>query len=304
MAGNRIAASRSGTTPGAHFGTSPGADPRTTPQAGAAAHVRAIARALRKACITGIGLCLNAGLTGPLCATPLVGMSPGVGYGLIAGLTAAASWTQSHASEPSQADPSTAGNGRTDWTFDALLDGKTIGSHRFALSREGAGVAQLDSEARFDVRLLGLTVYRYRHKATERWQGNCLASIAAQTDDDGRRTEVSGRETDDRFALSVAEGRSAPVETSIDGCLMSFAYWNPALAQQSRLLDPDHGRIVPVRIEALPQQSLSVQGRTESVRGLRITGLPQPIDVWYAGSRWVGLDTTVEGGRHLAYRLR
>jgi len=38
--------------------------------------------------------------------------------------------------------------------------------------------------------------------------------------------------------------------------------------------------------------------------GLRIGGLAQPIDVWYDGNRWVGLDTIVSGGRRLSYRLR
>lgn len=37
----------------------------------------------------------------------------------------------------------------------------------------------------------------------------------------------------------------------------------------------------------------------------RIEGPAQPIDVWYsAEGEWLGLDSTVDGGRKLPYRLK
>jgi hypothetical protein len=84
---------------------------------------------------------------------------------------------------------------------------------------------------------------------------------------------------------------------------MSFAYWNPALATQQRLLDPGTGRIESVTITALQASTIPVRGNPASVRGIRITGLQRPIDVWYLDNHWVGLDTTVRGGRKLSYRL-
>jgi hypothetical protein len=83
---------------------------------------------------------------------------------------------------------------------------------------------------------------------------------------------------------------------------MSFAYWNPALAGQQRLLDPGSGRIESVAIDTPP--AVPADLGLQPVRGLRISGLAQPIDVWYVGNRWVGLDTIVSGGRRLSYRLR
>jgi hypothetical protein len=85
---------------------------------------------------------------------------------------------------------------------------------------------------------------------------------------------------------------------------MSFAYWNPALAGQKRLLDPGSGRVEPVAIAAPSAAPTDLGAHGQPVRGLRISGLAQPIDVWYAGDRWVGLDTVVGDGRRLSYRLR
>ena len=193
----------------------------------------------------------------------------------------------------------------TEWRFTVRLDGKPIGTHRFVLESAGDRAVTLGGEAQFDVTLLGVPLYRYRHRVSERWTGGCLASIDARTDDNGRLTEVRGQARADRFAVEVRDGDGAgPAPASPAGCLMSFAYWNPALAEQKRLLDAGSGRIESVVISAPTAVPADLQVEAQPVRGLRIGGLPRPIDVWYAGDRWVGLDTTVSDGRRLSYRLR
>lgn len=191
------------------------------------------------------------------------------------------------------------------WDFVVRLDGRPIGTHRFTLAPDGAGGRTVTSDARFDIKLLGFTAYRYRHHARERWAGNCLAALDATTDDDGHVTEVDGRRSGDGFAIEVRDGqRQEPRAATQAGCLMSFAYWNPALAAQHRLLDPGSGRVVPVQVEPLPSAQIDTAAGRVAAQGWRIAGLPNPIDVWYEGSRWIGLDSVVKGGRRLTYRLQ
>jgi hypothetical protein len=168
------------------------------------------------------------------------------------------------------------------WDFTVLLDGEAIGSHRFVV--EGTRQRSVESTALYQVKVLGWTAYRYRHRASERWTGDCLASLAARTDDNGSVSEV--------------ERAFAPAP-----CTMSFAYWNPAIAGQSRLFDPGTGVLHDVQVTRLPPTTVPVRGRPVTARGLRITGLPQAIDVWYDDDTWIGLDTTVRGNRRLSYRL-
>jgi Domain of unknown function (DUF6134) len=199
--------------------------------------------------------------------------------------------------------PAQAADQAADWDFAVLLDTRPIGTHRFELRPADDGERSLLSEARFEVRILGFTAYRYRHRAQERWSGDCLASIDARTDDDGEVTVVSGQLTDGSFKV-VANAGSKPVQAEARSCMVSFAYWNPGqLARQRQLLDQGTGRIEPVTISALPATTIEVHGEPTSVTGLRISGLKAPIDVWYMNERWVGLDTTADGGRKLAYRL-
>lgn len=176
------------------------------------------------------------------------------------------------------------------WLFEASLDGKPIGEHRYTVEGSAGGAPQqVFSQARFDVRLLGIPVYRYRHQAQEQWQDGCLRSIRADTDDNGESLQVKA---------SVGAGLPA-------GCTMSFAYWNPAIFRATQLLNVQTGRMEPVQIEALSDAPLDVQGQRVTARRWRIAALKQRIDVWHdPKGRWVGLDATLEGDRHLRYRLK
>jgi len=158
------------------------------------------------------------------------------------------------------------------WNFRVLLDGRDIGRHTFVREEEGEGAARVVSEARFEVRFLLLTVYRYEHRAEEQWRGRCLASVDARTDDNG--------------AEKVVQLRPA-------GCLQSFAYWDPAILTADRLLNAQTGEVVPVRASDLGDQG--------GAHRYRLTGPGLSIDLWYAGRDWVALESSVEGGRRLRY---
>jgi len=184
------------------------------------------------------------------------------------------------------------------WTFRVSLDGKPIGQHRFSsMAAENSGQRNVRIEANFEVRWLGLAVYHYQHVAIERWRGNCLVGLSAETDDNGQRTRVRAALTGDSLQVTEPAAESAP------GCVMSFAYWHPAMRAQHRLLNAQTGRIETVRITPLGEKTLNMGEAAIDVTGWRIGGLPQPIDVWYSrDGDWVGLDTFVDGGRALSYR--
>lgn len=203
------------------------------------------------------------------------------------------------------------------WDFEVRLDGKPIGTHRFVVEGEPGGRA-VRSLARFDVKLLGLTVFRYRHEASERWRGDCLQAIQSRTDDDGKPVEVNktfnARGPSTTSPSPQTSSTSAPAVAETD-CLMSYAYWHPALVRQQRLLNPQTGEVDEVRIERLPDASLAVAGREVEAMRWRLTATPpaaagkpaqrQQLTLWRDRSdgRWIGLDAVVKGGRVLSYRL-
>lgn len=174
-----------------------------------------------------------------------------------------------------------------EWNFRALLDGTPIGQHRFSVTGEGEE-RKVVSEANFAVKFLGITAYRYQHKATEQWRDNCLTALNSTTVDDGKPESV----------------RVAQNDAALRGCVMSFAYWNPAIQDQTRLLNAQNGKLEAVQVKRMGNGPIEVRGKPVEATEFRITGAANPITVWYSQrGEWVGLDSTVAGGRKLSYRL-
>ena len=188
--------------------------------------------------------------------------------------------------------------------FRVLLDDREIGEHRFVISPDERG-RQVLSEARFDVRILGIPVYRYRHENVEQWTlDGCLDSISSRTTANGDRFQVDGRrDADAGFRVAtVSEERELEA-----GCLMTFAYWDRSFLGQPRLLNSQTGEVLEISVEALPRGTASRVASGRPLDGYRIVAEAGDTDirVWYDSEtdRWVGLESRVANNRMLAYVL-
>jgi hypothetical protein len=188
-------------------------------------------------------------------------------------------------------EPAGAGTVR-EWRFRVTLDGSEIGEHTFRVREDPAGI-EVESRASFDVKLLGFSLYTYEHRATERWRDGCLESLEASTDDNGTTQTVEGARTPEGFRVA----RSGGTTDVLPPCTMTFAYWNPAMRAQSRLLNPQTGEYLDVAIE---------ETGGSDARGFRIRGKELEIALQYSAGedRWLSLDSRTSRGGQLSYRLR
>ena len=187
-------------------------------------------------------------------------------------------------------------------TFEVLLDDKPIGMHRFRIA-DGGPTRVVESEASFDVRILGIPVYRYRHGNTETWQNGCLTRIESETDANGTPYAVDLSRTAKGYTIATpTETRTHEVD-----CLMSFAYWDQRFLRQQRLLNTQTGELVAVEIQSLGESERKIANRAVPVKEYRVLAAPQKVDikVFYHGvdGRWVALESVLENGRTLRYAL-
>ena len=198
------------------------------------------------------------------------------------------------------AGPGFAQTGDRQWSFSVFLDDKPIGTHVFTLQERNTH-QELRSAAGFTVKVLGLTLYRYEHLATEHWKEGCLVALDARSNDDGAQTTVRVRLEGSALTVDANGTRE-----SLRGCVKTFAYWDPAILKADRLLNAQTGRWERVTIEAQGRDRwVDAQGQASVVNRFRIVGPDQPITLWYDdANRWVGLQSLVGRGRKLTYRLR
>jgi hypothetical protein len=183
------------------------------------------------------------------------------------------------------------------WKFRVLLDDREIGRHEFVLRGDGQQ-RELRSEARFNVRLLLVNVYRYRHEAVERLDGNCLQSLVSHTQINGEQQSVRAATRGNRLVVERPDSRD-----EYNGCVMSFAYWNPQILKANVLLNAQTGELLPVTVDSQGEEIIEVRGRPVTAQRHRLRTPQLSIDLWYAGNEWVALESPAKGGRRLRYEL-
>lgn len=186
-----------------------------------------------------------------------------------------------------------------EWRFRVFLEDREIGTHIFRVEDQG-GERRVESDARFTVKILLINAYSYQHHASERWISGCLATIDARTDDNGEQLAVHGARRSANFEIDANRQRM-----ELQGCVWSFAYWNPRMLQQPRLLNAQTGELTDVRIEPLGEEILNVRGQPVVARRYALHAPKFRIDVWYDTDRnWVQLESKTESGRKLRYLIQ
>lgn len=176
------------------------------------------------------------------------------------------------------------------WQFDVYLDGRRIGEHTFTIERLRADHYVTRSEANFEVKVLLVPVFRYRHESVEEWRGACLQTIASRTQVNGKRYRVDGVRSADGFDLTVIHD-NASEDRSLPECVATYAYWDTGTLQQHvHLLNSQTGAYDRVALQQLQSE-------------LRIVSDDFAIDLDYDAGRWEGL-RTLRDGRTVEYRLR
>jgi hypothetical protein len=185
------------------------------------------------------------------------------------------------------------------WQFDVSMDGKAIGTHEFVLDEKADGQLALKSEAKFNVKFLSISVFKYQHLANELWQNDCLKKLDAKTQENSKATVVGGTQEPSGFKLN------APVALEIgQQCVMTFAYWNPKILQQKKLLNPQTGEYLTTQITALGQENIVVKGQTKKAERYKIHTNKFVIEIWYGlDGDWLALQSTTPDGR-IDYALK
>lgn len=184
-------------------------------------------------------------------------------------------------------------------TFDVYLDDSPIGFHRFHIDSGESGRRTVRSEAKFDVKFLFFTAFRYRHENSELWNDDCLVEIEAETNSNGKETAVNGRQTSSGFAV-----RTADDVNTLPECVMTFAYWNPDFLTQEKLLNPQTGEYLDVEVEQRAEERLQIAGREVLAVPYDIRARGMEITVWYSADKeWLALESVAKGDRIIRYEL-
>ena len=186
----------------------------------------------------------------------------------------------------------------SEWKFAVYLDDSQIGHHNFHLAKHENSWL-LTTDADFKVKFLVFTAYRYQHSNREVWRDNCLQEIESSTNANGTPFSVSGSRKDGGFTVETNKFRD-----DLGDCVKTFAYWDPEILNESKLLNSQTGELLPVRIDQAAEEMLTVKGQETPAVRYHLVAKGMELDIWYStDQRWLALESTTKGGRKLRYEL-
>lgn len=180
--------------------------------------------------------------------------------------------------------------------FKVFLDNDEIGSHQVSIKKNNQK-KNVSISADFDVKFLFLSVYRYQHKTEEVWKGNCLHSIDAKTNDNGENLFVRKVDNTNSFKVETHSGKK-----ELNGCVRSFAYWDPELLKTTKLLNSQTGDYEAVRFERVGQNQIKINGKPVHALQYKLTAGSKVINLWYSENmQWIALKSKTDDGYMLSY---
>ena len=187
-----------------------------------------------------------------------------------------------------------------EWAFDVFLDKNKIGKHIFSLDQNRL----LTSRAKFNVKVLFVNAYSYDHIAKEQWNEDCLAKIEANTTENKVVTNIKGAQKEAGF--EVSDGKKTQ---NLGSCAMTFAYWNPKILTQSKLLNPQNAEYLDTQFEKLAIETITVKGKPVETNHYKLKGNLNGknklnIELWYnLKNEWVALKSITPEGYVINYKL-
>ena len=174
--------------------------------------------------------------------------------------------------------------------FEVLRNGKKFGYHNVSFKWEGEELV-VNNEIELKVTLGPLKLYSYEHKSVERWKDGVLTSMKGKTKKEGERLSMLAVKEGDQLSITGTgyEGMAPP-------SIIPSSHWNIREIQSSEILSSEDGKILPVDIKRIGEETLKFENGAslKTTRYRLISDLTA--DLWYdENGRWVKCQFSARG---------
>jgi len=181
--------------------------------------------------------------------------------------------------------------------YQVFRDGKEIGQHALTFSRADKELT-ITVDSNLAVKILGVTVYRYRYTAEEVWSGGELVSVSSNIKDN--RKALQTIKALNRGSYWTIEKKG--VERTTSSPEYSTNHWHPGALLASRVYHPLHGRVYGGNARPFGwERVVSEDGVVRSARKFRYSEGFKAV-VWYDEQwRWLKLEFAADDGSRIVY---
>ncbi|MBI1199755.1 MAG: hypothetical protein GC203_18000 [Phenylobacterium sp.] len=167
--------------------------------------------------------------------------------------------------------------------FQVFRNGTRVGDHQITFTGDDAA-RTVTTDVTMVVKLGPVPVFKYRHKAVERWAGGKWASVETSTNSNGKMQTVSAQAMGGYVQI---DGPAGSIRGPADAVPLS--HWNQASFGHP-LFNQQEGKMLKVRCSQVAAGHWAIRGETE-------------IDDFYdAKGDWMALKGKLDDGSTMEYR--
>ncbi|WP_374652382.1 DUF6134 family protein [Dongia sp.] len=154
-------------------------------------------------------------------------------------------------------------------------DGDPIGTQKLDFLQDGSNRLTVITDVEIDVRMLGLSFYKFTQHIEEHWVDGELQAMLSETNDDGEERTVDLTRKGDRL-----QGKYNEKTRDIPGDIIPSTLWHPDAIRQKTVLDTVRARQHQVVVDDKGEVPLILPVGQVEARHYSFTGELNR-DVWY-----------------------
>ena len=167
--------------------------------------------------------------------------------------------------------------------FDIYRNNKHIGKHIFSFNRSNDQLA-VESEIKFEIKKLGVVLYKYHVKGTEYYKDGKLIKFNSKTNQNGKEKYVNLILENDELLI---DGSSFKGKVSRDYLLGTW--WNHSIVKAPAQISAVSGRIIMQNVKFLGKENITIDGKIFNALHFNFSSSDEKLskekrlntDVWY-----------------------
>ena len=191
--------------------------------------------------------------------------------------------------------------------FDIYRNNKHIGTHIFSFKNQD-GLLEVESEINFEIKKLGIVLYKYHVRGTEIYKDGELMKFNSKTNQNGKEKYVNLKLANNEEFLIDGSSYKGKASTKY----LLGTWWNHSIVEAEAQISAVSGRIIKQKVSFLGKENIEFNGKIYKTLHFNFSSTDKKLDkdkklntdVWYDEEtlNWVKASFNKKG--YWEYKLR
>tara|TARA_B100000029_G_scaffold463490_1_gene496838 strand:- start:651 stop:1328 length:678 start_codon:yes stop_codon:yes gene_type:complete len=167
--------------------------------------------------------------------------------------------------------------------FDIYRNNKHIGQHIFSFKKNDKVIA-VESEINFQIKKLGVVLYKYHVKGSEYYKDGKLIKFNSKTNQNGKEKYVNLKAENNELVIDGSSFKGKVPEDYLLG-----TWWNHSIVEAEAQISAVSGRIIKQKVTFLGKEKININGKVYETLHFNFSSTDESLskdkklntDVWY-----------------------